>query len=143
MLKYRILAQAKFDETEWETWLNFCAISGGALEVSGDLRTLSAERLTRMARTLELSDPARIVRCPGLGTCVNRPPPVWIAQGADQTLVGAFNWADEPAQLDVSAILALAEAGTVVDAWSGEALRLTAQVTLAPHASRLWLLKKS
>lgn len=72
---------AAFDETCWLSWLNFCAISGGALEVSGDLRELPEARLERLSRTLALSDPDRRVRCPGLDSARGTPPSIWIATG--------------------------------------------------------------
>ena len=33
-----------FDEVTWQTWLNFAAVAGGAIEVSGDLRKLDEAR---------------------------------------------------------------------------------------------------
>nr|MBA3710284.1 hypothetical protein [Planctomycetota bacterium] len=53
----------KFGETEWHSFLNLCAVTGGALEVSGDLTRVSDHRKARLSRTLALSDPRRSVRC--------------------------------------------------------------------------------
>jgi len=132
-----------FDETAWETWLSFCAVSSAALELSGDLRKLSVARLRRLARTLEFSDPARTVRCPGVRTATGgQPPAVWLAEGADATLVGAFNWTEQP--LRVELVQALTELPTkqVTDAWTGEPDRLPAIVDLPPRGSRLWLVRR-
>jgi hypothetical protein len=94
----------EFDEVNWQTWLNFAAVAGGALEVSGDLRKLDEARLARLARTLELSDPVRRVYCldvpPGEAA---HPPALWLAEGADGSrLLGVFNWSDAPATVMLS-----------------------------------------
>ncbi len=129
-----------FDETSWNTWLSFCAISGAAVEVSGDLRKLPETRLRRLARTLELSDPDRIVRCPGLGSVRDQAPAVWMAEGARSSLVGVFNWREQPALVDVAAVLPALAGRRAVDAWSGATETLPASVTLEPRGSRLWLI---
>lgn len=128
-----------FTEVEWETWLNFCAVAGGALEVSGDLRKLPEARLERLARTLELSDPSRTVRCPGLGECWRRPPFVWVAQGDGSSLLGVFNWEDEARDIAIDSAVPEAVGMPVEDAWDGSESTLPAHVALVPRASRLWL----
>ena len=130
---------AAFDETCWLSWLNFCAISGGALEVSGDLRKLPEARLERLSRTLALSDPSRRVRCPGLGSARGTPPPVWIATGVAETLVGVFNWTDSPARVDLADAADLIPTRSATDPWIGETAPVPGVVELAAHESRLWL----
>jgi len=128
-----------FDETSWISWLNFCAISGAALEVSGDLRNLPEDRLRRLARTLELSDPNRIVRCPGLAVARGQAPAVWMAEGAGSALVGVFNWSDQPETFEVASVLPALRGQTVGDAWSGAKQLLPERLDLEPHGSRLWM----
>ena len=130
---------AAFDETCWLSWLNFCSISGGALEVSGDLRKLPEARLERLSRTLALSDPSRRVRCPGLGSARGTPPPVWIATGVAETLVGVFNWTDSPARVDLADAADLIPTRSATDPWIGETAPVPGVVELAAHESRLWL----
>ena len=131
-----------FTDVEWESWLDFCAISGGALEVSGDLRVLPEVRLKQMARTLELSDPERVVRSPGLGSCQKSPPPVWLAQGAEASLAGVFNWEDEERVIDIASALPEHAGAIAADALDGSSCPIPARVKLAPHASKLWILKR-
>ncbi len=136
---------AAFDETTWQTWLNFTAVAGGALEVSGDLRKLDAARLARLARTLTLSDPARRVRCLDLPTgALVLPPALWLAEGDDGArLLGVFNWADAPAEINLG-VPELADSGrSVRDAWTGAARPggLPPVLALPPHASALFDLR--
>jgi hypothetical protein len=132
----------EFDETTWETWLNFTAVAGGALEVSGDLRKLDARRLARLARTLELSDPARRVRCLDIPMdSLALPPALWLAEGADGSRVlGLFNWADTPVELRLDRP-ALAELhGEWHDPWTGRSVSAAALPTvvhLQAHESLL------
>jgi len=91
-----------FDETAWRSWLNLCAVTGGALEIAGDLTRLDESRIHRLNRTLELSDPARRVRCLDVPEGkIAYPPAVWVAQGTNDSLIALFNWTDEQAVLDV------------------------------------------
>ncbi|HUV38446.1 MAG TPA: hypothetical protein VMY39_02480 [Planctomycetota bacterium] len=84
-----------FDEVSWRTWLSLCAVTGAALEVSGDLTTLDDARLTRLARTLEMSDPARRVWCLDVPHGkIEHPPAVWLAEGPTDRLIALFNWSD-------------------------------------------------
>lgn len=113
----------EFDETTWETWLNLAAVTGAALEVSGDLRRLSPARLKKLATTLDLSVPSRRVRCLDLPRGPSElPPALWLAEGEQ---FAVFNWADEPVTFDLPAI----HAG------------VPAQLALPAHASKLWRLK--
>lgn len=130
----------------WQTWLNLLAVSGGAVEVSGDLRSLSPERLRRCARVIELSDPDRLVQCPDLTTVApGEPPSLWLATGRGDLLLGVFNFRDVPATID------LAPARTRIepvfrrdprDAWTGAAAPLPDTLSLAPRESRLYLLDR-
>jgi len=132
-----------FDETAWRSWLNLAAVSGMAIEVSGDLRKLDQERLARLARTLELSDPRRRVRCLDLPRGrIEQPPALWLAVGEDgSALVGAFNWSDEKAAVSLTHPELAGVSGEVTDAWTGEAMSargLPDAIALEAHASRLF-----
>lgn len=116
-----------------QSWLNLAAVTGAALEVSGDLRRYSPSQLQTLNRTLELSDPQRRVWCPDLHQATaQRPPAIWIADGTDQ-LVGVFNWSEEPVEIDVSSVLA----GPAYDAWSNRSIPRVERIALPPHASQL------
>jgi hypothetical protein len=127
-----------FDETEWLTWLQFAAVSGGALEVSGDLRRLPEERLKRLAKTLELSDPSRRLFTPGLEWIRGMPPPVWVAEGADEALIGVFNWGEEAAEVALGTWIPDRIGVEVREVWDGRDERLPAVLRLPAHGSRLW-----
>lgn len=131
---------ASFDETSWRTWLNLVAVSGAGLEVSGDLRKLSEERLRLLARTLELSDPNRRVWCPDLVTLApSQPPALWRAEDKDGLLLGVFNWNDSNAVLETHDLLLGTDPASIRDAWTGESATVAGPVTLKSHESRLWL----
>ena len=131
-----------FDETSWNTWLNFCAISGMALEVSGDLRKLPEHRLRRLSKTLALSDPDRMVQCPGLGEARNQSPAVWFATGREHSLVGVFNWRETPTHVEIASVLPSLSGQSVTDAWSGATATLPTSIDLEPRGSRLWVVGK-
>ncbi len=98
----------KFTEVEWRTFLNLCALTGGALEIGGDLTTLDDARIARMNRTLELSDPRQRWRCLDLPEGkAELPPSLWVAEGGPRRLAGIFNWADRASAVDVSRLGAL------------------------------------
>jgi hypothetical protein len=127
-----------FKPVEFQTWLNLCAVSGTALEVSGDLAKVDVPTLQRFQRTLELSDPARRVRCPDLAEATaTRPPSTWLAEGGAGTLLGLFNWGDEPAEVTLPAETA---GRATRDAWTCTAVPASRSLRLEPHASALWLL---
>jgi alpha-galactosidase len=135
----------EFDETRWDTFLNFCAVTGGALEVSGDLRRPDEARLKRLAKTLELSDPLRRVRCVDLAAGpMPHPPSIWLAQKpGGQSLLGVFNWSDAPATVRLDGHDLPSAAGAVRDAWTGRVLHragLPRRIRLAACESRLMLL---
>jgi hypothetical protein len=121
--------------TQWQTWLNLAAVTGMAIEVSGDLTRLDDATLRRLNRTLELSDPARRVRCldlpPGQ---VEAPPRLWLAEGTADAYLAIFNWTDAPAQSDPPQLAAGA-----VDAWTGTPFQPS---VLRPHGSVLLRLAK-
>ena len=129
-----------FDDTAWQSWLNLCAISGAAIEISGDLAKLPQERIERMAKTMELSDPHRLLTCPDFQRGrVDQPPAFWVAEGPDDRLVAIFNWKDEPGTLACP----LTQSGaTVLDVWTGNPVAKPQSITLAPHESVLWRLEK-
>ncbi len=130
----------EFDEAAWLTWLNFAAVAGGALEVSGDLRKLDAGRLARMARTLELSDPARRVRCLDLPVgALTLPPALWLAEGDDGSrLLGVFNWADEATVISLDHPALAQNRDGWSDPWGdGAAVVLPKELMLPAHGSLL------
>lgn len=129
-----------FDDIAWQSWLNLCAISGAAIEISGDLAKLPQERIERMAKTMELSDPYRLLTCPDFQRGrVDRPPAFWVAEGPSDRLVAIFNWKDEPATLACP----LTPSGTcATDVWTGKPVASPQSITLAPHESVLWRIKK-
>ncbi|MCX6972613.1 MAG: hypothetical protein NTV93_21020 [Verrucomicrobia bacterium] len=127
-----------FDDTAWQSWLNLCAISGAAIEISGDLAKLPPERIQRMAKTMELSDPHRLLTCPDFQRGrVHQPPAFWVAEGPSDRLLAIFNWKDEPATLACP----LTQSGAkVVDVWTGKPVANPQAITLAAHESVLWRL---
>jgi hypothetical protein len=129
-----------FNETSWITWLNFCAVSGGALEVSGELRKLTEDRLARLSRILDLSDPDRIVYTPGLGEMQGRTPPLWVAKGAKETLVGVFNWTEKPCAIDLAAMDKTLVGTSCVEVWSGKGQTIPTRLELEPRGSVLWMI---
>ena len=91
-----------FDEEAWRSYLALSAISGGALEISGDLARLPRERDALLNRCLVLSRPGRRLRCldlpPGQ---VEAPPSLWVSsRGRDVQLAAIFNWDDQPCRVD-------------------------------------------
>ena len=129
-----------FDDTAWQSWLNLCAISGAAIEISGDLAKLPQERIQRMAKTMELSNPHRLLTCPDFKRGrVDQPPAFWVAEGPKDRLLAIFNWKDEPATLECS----LTQSGArATDVWTGNPVAKPQSITLAPHESVLWRLEK-
>jgi hypothetical protein len=127
-----------FDDTAWQSWLNLCAISGAAIEISGDLAKLPPERIRRMAKTMELSDPKRLLTCPDFQRGpIAHPPAFWVAEGPNDRLIAIFNWKDEPATLACP----LTRSDTsATDAWSGKKVTAPQSINLAPHESVLWRL---
>ncbi|MBF0243921.1 MAG: alpha-galactosidase [Planctomycetes bacterium] len=132
----------EFDETSWLTWLNFSAVAGGALELSGDLRKLDASRLKRLARTLELSDPSQRVRCLNL-TCapLSHPPALWLS-GEDEgpRTLGVFNWTEEASAIPLACPALAGVSGKVRDPWTDKVLYasgLPAEVPLRARESLL------
>jgi hypothetical protein len=131
-----------FTVTEWQTWLNLCAVTGAALEVSGDLTKLDEPKLQRLNHTLELSDPSRRVWCADISyDKVNYPPSLWVAQGEKDTLLAVFNWSDDPAAIIHSSswLSQLLETNpTAWDAWTNEVSNiLLSGVAIPPHGSIL------
>ena len=128
----------EFDETAWLSWLNLCAISGAAIEISGDLAKLSPERLRLMAKTMDLSDPLRLLTCPDFQRGrMDQPPAFWIAEGPNDRLFAVFNWKDEPSKLSCPVSLS---AKKITCAWTNKPIVSSEFITLAPHESVLWRL---
>ena len=133
-----------FNETEWKSFLNLCAIGGGALEVGGDLTKLDDNRTWRLARTLDLSDPSRRVWCLDLPAgAIDLPPAIWVAEGRRDKLIGIFNWSDRDGTMRLDSLDRLwpgwrRKARLV---WPDETLKITsAGVALAAHESAVFRL---
>ncbi|HYE08176.1 MAG TPA: hypothetical protein VEL07_21870 [Planctomycetota bacterium] len=85
----------RFGEIEWRSFLDLCVMTGGVVEIAGDLARLPIGRVARMNRVLELSDHTRLRRCLDIPVGpIASPPTWWIAEGRRDTLVGVFNWSD-------------------------------------------------
>jgi hypothetical protein len=113
----------EFDETRWNTFLNLCAIAGGAIEISGDLRKLDAARLKRLEKGLELSDPLRRVRCLDLTLGhMDEPPSLWLSQGTSNNRLAVFNWSDSPATIRLDHADLANWSGVIRDPWTGRLL---------------------
>ncbi|MFB3891017.1 MAG: hypothetical protein ACE15C_03230 [Phycisphaerae bacterium] len=132
----------KFNPREWETFLNLVTITGGALEIGGDLTQLDDAKIDRLNLALKLSDPLRRVRCLDVprGKVV-WPPSVWVSLGDggnDDIMAAVFNWTDEPASIDVRTL------GELSPGWTSrlrpllpvEGAEITSDtICLPPHAS--------
>ena len=122
-----------------QTWLNLCAITGAALEVSGDLTLHDAATLSRLNQTLQLSDPLRRVRCFDVpqGT-VSHPPAIWLSEGVSGKMLALFNWSDVPVTTQVPTSII---PGDWRDAWTGKPVVLSS-LLLSPHGSALFFAAK-
>ncbi len=124
-----------FNDLEWESWLNLCAVSGCALEVSGDLAKLPVERLQRISRALDLSNPLRTLRFLDLPQGeITQPPAFWLGEDNDAALLAIFNWSDEPATFSVPPLRFTNRR----DAWTGK-LMDNSCITLNAHESAIWI----
>jgi len=118
-----------------QTWLNLCAITGAALEVSGDLTRHEPDTLKRLSKTLALSDPLRQVRCLDIPTgAVTYPPSVWLAQGESGKMLALFNWTDESSAMTLPHGINRKD---LRDAWTKKPVSESALV-LPPHGSGLF-----
>lgn len=132
----------KCDENGWKTWLNLSAVNGGAIELSGDLRKLDANRLAALAKTLELSAPSRKVRCLDFKTnAMEQPPSLWLSEdGNGGIMLGIFNWSDNELSISLEPAIKLGIRGKVKDAWTGAIEykdKLPDSICLAGRSSRL------
>jgi hypothetical protein len=125
----------RFSEKQWQAWRNLAAVSGMALEVSGDLRKLDAGRLGKLNRALELSRPESRLRILDMPTAeIGDPPGIWFSQNSRRgDLLGLFNWGEENAEFPLGE---LGLASEWADAWTGEEAGKEA-LALAPGDSRL------
>ena len=133
----------QFDEDQWRAWLNLAAVSGMALEISGDLRKLSPSRLETLNRALELSRPESRLRVLDMprGT-IDLPPSVWLSEnGGRGDLLALFNWSGQERAVCLDAPRIAKCAGGLQDAWTGEPFAQPAEsaMTLKPFESRLLL----
>lgn len=93
-----------FNEAGWLTWLNLCAVNGGALEISGDLRKLPKDRLETLGRAMAMSNTRRQVRCVDwTHEKMEQPPSLWLAENPEGGggLLGIFNWADQAVSIPI------------------------------------------
>ena len=128
----------KFKGAEWPTFLNLCAITGGTLEIGGDLTQLDDAKIARMNRTLELSNPALVGRCLDAPEGkIENPPSLWVAQAKGKRLAGIFNWTDRARAVDVQRLAKLwPDWRRMKPAYAGDTLRAAGHtVRLAAHAS--------
>ena len=130
-------------EAQWMTWLNLGAVSGMALEISGDLRKLPPERCERIRKALELSHPGGTLRVLDLPVPpISAPASAWLNTRKDgRALLGLFNWTDEERHVPIRYPQLGQAAGAWRDAWTGEPLdagEMPAGILLAPHESRLF-----
>lgn len=117
-----------FNEAGWLTWLNLCAVNGGALEIGGDLRKLPEDRLAVLGKTLALSDPRRQVRCLDVvHGPMAQPPSLWLAvnRTGGGGILGVFNWADTEAVIPLQHPDLATLRGPFVDAWTGKVMHAT------------------
>ncbi len=130
-------------EAQWLTWLNLCAVSGMALEVSGDLRKLPRERSVKIRNALELSRPGGALRVLDVPEGeVTAPASVWLNTQPDgRMLLALFNWTSEPQSLPLSYAQLGAADRAWVEVWSGQELSgadLAKGLQLKPFESRLF-----
>lgn len=129
--------------TQWESWLNLAAISGMALEVSGDLRPRTPTQLRRMQDTLALSDPNRTLFSESLSpVTLHTPPTTWRSLGREgDQRIAIFNWDEQPRRLATLCgedVLTALPRCRVLSGESHDANEeLTAETVLAPHQSIL------
>ena len=92
----------EFDEEAWRSYLALSAISGGTLEISGDLAQLPRERDALLNRCLDLSRPGRRLRCLDLPRGrVQAPPSLWVSEHGRRTeLAAIFNWDNRRRRVD-------------------------------------------
>lgn len=130
----------RLSEREWKSWLNLCAITGYALEVSGDLTMLNEKQLKHLGRTLEISSPTRKFKCVDVPYGqIENPPSLWLAKEKKGLLVAIFNWGETACRISSRhyPIRDLLYGRTsAVSAFDGKVLNL-ASATVPPHGSLL------
>jgi hypothetical protein len=119
------MAGAEATLAELKTWLALVHLCGGSLCLSDSIARLNGLGLSLLERLL--AEPTAPARPLDLFECT--PPRVWLAP----EWLGLFNFADEPAQIQVPNGLP----GRGVDFWTGEDVALGAEVALPPHGSLL------
>jgi hypothetical protein len=131
---------AHLTPVEQQTWLDLGAISGAALEISGDLTKHPPAALAQLNRALELSDPDRRVRCLDVPAgAFALPPALWLAEGQADSLLALFNWSDAEATLSLPARF---HGRAATDVNTNETQALGADQRLPAHGSRLLRLKE-
>lgn len=126
----------KLSEENWRTWLNICAVSGMALEVSCDLRKVPTERLKVMNKALEYSNPDNVLSFLDFEPhAENQAPSFWLSEGQETSLLGIFNWNSEPAKF--SPAEHAPEPSGWTDAFTGESVDINQTIQLPPCGSIL------
>ncbi len=125
----------KFNDKQWQAWLNLAAVSGMALEISGDLRKLDDSRLQKLNHALELSRPESRLRVLDLPRGeIKHPPAIWFSENNDRgDLLALFNWEESTREI---ALDNFDLTKGWIDAWTAKTVG-TSRVRLAPGESRL------
>ncbi len=95
-----------FTMDQWLSFLALCAISGGTVEIGGDLGQLDDEKVLRMNQCLEMCDLSSRVRCLDVpGGKIGLPPAVWVSEKAGKVRMAAIiNWADRARMIGTAAL---------------------------------------
>ena len=129
-----------FSPTQWQTFLALCAVTGGTLEIAGDLATLEDERIDMMNRCLNLTDPLRATRVLDIPRGkLSNPPAYWLSQAPRRgCLAAVFNWTDRPAKLSTTPLdAALPGWRKLRPAWETQAKITRSSIRLPAQASLL------
>ncbi len=129
-----------FTPEQWRTFMTLCAISGGAIEIAGDLVALDDEKVAIMNRCLQFSDPLRPTRALDVSRGrITSPPSLWLSQAPGRnSLAAVINWSDEPARVDTHMLDdAMPTWRKLHPAWSSKARIGKSYVHLPAHGSLL------
>jgi hypothetical protein len=130
-----------FTPDQWLSFLSLCAVSGGTMEISGDLTQLDDEKIQRMNQCLELCELWGTVRCLDVPTGkVGLPPSLWVSQTSRGIRLAAIiNWAGEPRTIDSTPLDELNPSWrrSMRPAWPSRASVQSSSVKLPPYASML------
>lgn len=134
-----------FKKNEWMVWLTLCAITGYAVEVSGDLTKLNREQIRLIRKTLEVSNLHRKFRCLDLPYReFDNPPSLWVAEEREKYLIAIFNWGETA--LKISSLKNVLKEiqyrpKTAISVFEKAPLDLSSK-TISPHSSILFYVEK-